>query len=70
MIGGEWKRPGEDRQGPLLVRSGPFRTHVGVTAGVILLRLERATNVPNSNWVCRDCALVCLGSGLASSASG
>ena len=29
-----------------------------------------AGNVPNSDWVCRDCALVCLGSGLASSASG
>jgi hypothetical protein len=67
MIGGEWKRPGKDRQGPLLVPfRGPFRTHVGVTAGVILLRLEPATNVPNSDWVC----LGVPGVGLTSSASG
>ena len=29
-----------------------------------------AGNVPNADWVCRNCALVGLGAGLASAASG
>ncbi len=64
MIGGEPEAAGRgSTRSPSSSVQGRFRTHVGVMARVILLRLERATNVPDSDWVCRDCALVCLGSG-------
>jgi hypothetical protein len=54
MIGREWKRAGEDRQGPLLVlqfRSGPFRTPVGGISGVMLSRLV----------TCHECVELRLG---------
>jgi hypothetical protein len=39
MIGGEWKRAGEDRQSPLLVWFRLYRTPVGVISRLILFRL-------------------------------
>jgi hypothetical protein len=50
MIGG--KRAGGDGQSPLLVRSGLYRTPVGVISGFILFRFSSVLGPVSDGLVC------------------